>query len=184
MPFSLLAAAFLYAASVAQKPKSAMTRPYLHAPAINDYAKHAPSGTTILPEGKLLKPVGRAVPLAKWPHGLTLSPDAKTLFIPSEGTGQTVTGWDTAAPATQEFATGSDAGAKRPNSGGCAFSPDGKTLFWSGGDNGAVYLFDVATRSLANTRAVNGRTPTRSSSRSARTAATCTAPMSPTSGSP
>lgn len=133
-----------------------MTRPYLHAPAINDYAKHDPSGTTILPEGKLLKPVGRAVPLAKWPDGLTLSPDAKTLFIPSEGTGQTVTGWDTAAPATQEFATGSDAGAKRPNSGGCAFSPDGKTLFWSGGDNGAVYLFDVATRSLVAWVALNG----------------------------
>ncbi|MBC8138753.1 MAG: PD40 domain-containing protein, partial [Fibrella sp.] len=144
------------------KPKSpaqnvAKPRPYLHAPAVNEYARHDPSGTTILPEGKLLKPVGRAVPLAQWPHGLAIAPDGKTLFIPSEGVGQTITDWDTAAPKPTEFATGLDDAKKRkPNAGGCVFSPDGKTLFWSGGENGVVYLFDAATRTLTAEVSLNG----------------------------
>ncbi|MBC8139547.1 MAG: PD40 domain-containing protein, partial [Fibrella sp.] len=144
------------------KPKSSTRRvtkprPYLHAPAVNEYAKHDPSGTTILPEGKLLKPVGRAVPLAQWPHGLAIAPDGKTLFVPSEGVGQTITDWDTTAAQTKELPTGLDEAKKRkPNAGGCVFSPDGKTLFWSGGENGAIYLFDAAARTLIAEVSLNG----------------------------
>lgn len=137
--------------------KTPRQQPYLHAPAVNEYAKHDPNGITILPEGKLLKPVGRAVPLIQWPHGLAIAPDGKTLFIPSEGAGQTITDWDTATPQTKEFPTGLDEAKKRkPNAGGCVFSPDGKTLFWSGGENGAIYLFDPTTQALIAEISLNG----------------------------
>lgn len=152
--------AFFVPSSFAQKPKAKLPkpRPYLHAPSVNTYARHDPEGMTILPEGKLLKPVGRAVPLAKWPHGMTLMPDGKTIFIASENAGQTVTGWDAPGDAqVKPFDAGVDAtGKKRSNSGGCAVSPDGGTLYWSGGENGAVYLFDTATQAFIAQVSLNG----------------------------
>src|SRR5215831_8368048 len=65
--------------------------PYLHAPAVSEYALHNPNGTTILPTGRLLRPAGKHFPVAKWPHGLVLSPDGATAFVASEGIGQFVT---------------------------------------------------------------------------------------------
>src|SRR5690349_15155697 len=65
-------------------------RPYLHAPSVDTYARHDPAGLTILPTGRHLKPVGKHFPLAKWPHGLAMSPDGTTLFIASDGVGQFV----------------------------------------------------------------------------------------------
>src|SRR5215470_11153577 len=74
--------------------------PFLHAPAIDDYAKHDPQGTTIIPNGRFLRPAGRHIPVARWPHGLTLSPDGRTLFVASEGVGQLVSDWTSDNPQT------------------------------------------------------------------------------------
>src|SRR5436309_12179569 len=98
--------------------------PYLHAPSVTTYARHNPTGLTILPTGRYLKPVGRHLPLARWPHGLALSPDGKTLFIASEGVGQFVTDWDGPQPLVTSF----PAGEKKTNAGGAASRPAGRTL--------------------------------------------------------
>src|SRR4051794_12229802 len=58
-------------------------QPYLHAPSVDTYARHDPDGLTILPTGRYLKPAGTHRPLSRWPHGLVMSPDGNTLFIPS-----------------------------------------------------------------------------------------------------
>jgi YVTN family beta-propeller protein len=120
--------------------------PYLRAPALNEYARHDPAGTTILPSGRFLRPLGRHFPVARWPHGLALSPDGGTLFVASDGVGQLVTGWETASPVIAEVVPVQGSGPKRSNGGGAAFSPDGGTLYWSGGDNGAVYAFDTVSK--------------------------------------
>jgi YVTN family beta-propeller protein len=117
---------------------------YLHAPSVTSYARHDPSGVTILPTGRLLKPVGRHVPLARWPHGLALSPDGKTLFVASEGAGQFVTAWDGPHPTVSAFSPGEE----KTNGGGAVFSRDGKTLYWSSGDSGLIYCVDVASRRI------------------------------------
>ena len=46
----------LVAASFAALPLPALAQnvPYLHAPAVTEYALHNPGGTTILPDGRLL----------------------------------------------------------------------------------------------------------------------------------
>src|SRR6266478_537494 len=71
---------------------------YLHAPAIDDYAKHDPNGVTILSNGRLLKPAGRHLPVANSPYGLAMSKDGKILFVASDGAGQFITGWREAKP--------------------------------------------------------------------------------------
>ncbi|NOS68957.1 MAG: hypothetical protein HOP33_03420 [Verrucomicrobia bacterium] len=129
---------------------SALEKPYLHAPSVDTYAKHDPNGLTILSSGRYLKPVGRHVPVGSEPYGLTMSRDGKTLFVASDGVGQIITDWREAKPVVTVVnpPTYLKNGKKEKasNAGGTDFSPDGKTLYWSSGDTGAVYFYDVATR--------------------------------------
>lgn len=125
--------------------------PYLHAPSVESYAKHDPSGLTILSNGRYLKPVGRHVPVARFPYGLAMSRDGETLFVASDGMGQIVTAWRTPKPEvliihppTNQRSDGRR--GKPTNAGGADFSPDGRTLYWSSGETGAIYVFDVASR--------------------------------------
>jgi len=129
--------------------RDAKRTPYLCAPAIDRYCVHDPNGTTILPNGRLLRPLGRHIPLAQWPHGMVPSPDGNTLFVASEGVGQLVANWLGDSPAVLTLAP------DKENAGGAAFSPDGSLLYWSSGESGAVYVFDVAKRQRLATISLN-----------------------------
>jgi YVTN family beta-propeller protein len=128
----------------------AQEQPFLHAPSVDTYAKHDPKGLTILSNGRFLKPAGRAVPVAREPYGLAMSRDGKTLFVASDGAGQIISDWRGSKPVVTEVIppTYSRRGrrAKGASGGAVEFSPDGRTLYWSSGNTGAVYFFDVATR--------------------------------------
>lgn len=128
---------------------AAQDSPYLHAPSVDTYAKHDPNGLTILSNGRFLKPVGRHLPVAREPYGLAMSRDGKTLFVASDGKGQLIFDWRGVKPVITELVppTASRRGrrAKRASGGGADFSPDGRILYWSSGNTGAVYFFDVAS---------------------------------------
>ncbi len=130
--------------------------PYLHAPAVEAYATFNPRGTTVLPTGRLIKPWGTSIPVAKWPHALVLSPDGDTAFVASGRIGQLILDWNTSKPVVKPVEP-----MKQGVGGSAAFSPDGKTLYWSGGNNGGLYVFDVATAQetgfISIDTAVNGK---------------------------
>jgi YVTN family beta-propeller protein len=124
--------------------------PYLHAPSVDTYAKHDPAGVTILPNGRHLKPVGKHLPLARWPHGLAMSRDGNKLFVPSDSVGHVLCRWQTESPQVAELKP-PKLDAKRKahlNAGGADFSPDGKVLYWSSGERGTVFVFDTESREL------------------------------------
>jgi YVTN family beta-propeller protein len=125
-------------------------QPYLHAPSVDTYARHDPNGLTILSSGRHLKPVGRHLPVARFPYGLAMSRDGKILFVASDGIGQLITHWQDASPKVIEIQPPAYKGSRkkeRPsNAGGADFSTDGRTLYWSGGESGVIYFFDVASR--------------------------------------
>ena len=120
--------------------------PYIHAPVQDQYPKHDPTGVTILPTGRLLRPVGKHTPLAQWPHGMCLSPDETTVFVASGGQGQFIRNWKSAAPEVTNF--NPSAKKKRSNAGGCAFSKNGKTLYWSSGESGEILSIDVESQKV------------------------------------
>lgn len=137
-------------------------QPYLCAPALNEYARHDPTGTTILPNGRFLRPLGTALAVPQWPHGLALSPTGEDLFVASGRMGTIVGGWRAAQPSFTPVVptiTGSD---RCSNGGAAVYSADGQTLYWSSGDTGFVYVFDVATRTkraeISLNEAVGGET--------------------------
>lgn len=140
----------------------AQQTPYLHAPSINTYAKHNPAGLTILPTGRYLKPVGKHLPLARWPHGLALSPDGGTAFVASEGVGHLITQWNSEKPTITPIAMEPEDNEaptrrkRRANTGAAVFSPNGKTLYWSSGESGEIYVVDVAAHKVVGSIALNG----------------------------
>jgi YVTN family beta-propeller protein len=125
-------------------------QPYLHPPSINTYATHDPSGTTILPNGRYLRPEGKHFPLGRFPHGLVMSRDGSKLFVPSDGVGQILTDWQSGTPAIAELNPPKPPGKKKGhlNAGGAAFSPDGSLLYWSSGDRGTLFIFDTVSTNL------------------------------------
>ncbi|HJZ97487.1 MAG TPA: beta-propeller fold lactonase family protein, partial [Candidatus Solibacter sp.] len=126
-------------------------QPYLHAPAVDAYAKHDPAGTTILPNGRYVRPEGRHFPLVRFPHGLAMSRDGKRLFVPSDGAGQILTEWQSGAPKIVEVRPPQPPPGRRRghlNAGGADFSPDGTVLYWSSGDKGTILVYDTVSNQL------------------------------------
>jgi len=136
-------AAFLWTAALCAQP-------YLHAPAVDKYAKHDPAGITILPNGRYIRPEGRSFPLSRFPHGLAMSRDGKQLFVPSDGVGQILTNWQSGAPNIIQLNPPKPPGNSKGhlNAGGADFSPDGSLLYWSSGDRGTLFVFDTASARL------------------------------------
>ncbi|NUQ69913.1 MAG: PD40 domain-containing protein [Chthonomonadales bacterium] len=125
---------------------TAPPRPYLHAPSVSTYAVHNPAGTTILSNGRLLKPIGKHYPVGKWPYGLVSSRDGAAIFVASDGTGLIVRDWMGGTPSFAPVVPSAPGQPNRKlNAGGADFSPDGRTLYWSGGDGGTIMVFDAAT---------------------------------------
>jgi YVTN family beta-propeller protein len=125
-------------------------QPYLHAPSVDTYATHDPAGTTVLPNGRWLRPEGRHFPLVRFPHALAMTRDGKKLFVASDGVGQIVTEWQSRSPNIVEVLPPSPPGKKRTdlNAAGAEFSPDGSQLYWSSGETGAIFVFDTASTRL------------------------------------
>ena len=125
-------------------------QPYLHAPAVDTYATHDPVGITILPNGRELRPEGRQFPVGRFPHGLAMSRDGDLLFVASDGAGQILAKWQSGTPKISELALPKPPGRRRGhlNAGGADFSPDGKTLYWSSGDKGTLFVFDTVSGQL------------------------------------
>ncbi|MCX6610771.1 MAG: bifunctional YncE family protein/alkaline phosphatase family protein [Acidobacteria bacterium] len=117
----------------------------LSAPAGDSYAVHNPSGVTIIPNGRLLEPIGTHYPLARFPHGMAISRNGALLFIPSDGVGQLVTNWQSGSPKITELKPPASTKRIHLNAGGADFSPDGTLLYWSSGERGTIFVFDTAT---------------------------------------
>ncbi len=138
------------------RPGSAAESPYLHAPSVDTYAKHDPAGLTILSNGRFLTPAGKHVPVSRGPYGLVMTRDGACLFVASDGVGQIISDWQNGQPKVAHLNPLSVGNRrKRGNTGGADFSPDGKTLYWSGGESGAVMIFDAASGTSQGEVALN-----------------------------
>ncbi len=118
---------------------------HLHPPSVETYAKHDPSGVMILSERPLFEASRKEFSTgAGGPYGLAMSPDGRRLFVASDGVGQLLSNWQLDAPQITQVELTHPTNRKKghSNGGGADFSPDGKLLYWSSGESGAVFVFD------------------------------------------
>lgn len=108
-------------------------------------------GKSVIPNGRILTPVGRQVTVAPHPYGLVLSPDGNTLVTANSGTNPLsitiIRNIRSDAPEVQQIPPGvnTDRGILASVFMGLAISPDNKTVYVAGGQENKIYLFDLAT---------------------------------------
>jgi YVTN family beta-propeller protein len=134
----------------------------LEAPAVDRPVKIDLSGKTILPNGRLITPLGSHVKVAPHPYGLALSPDGKTLVTANSGThpfsASIITQLDSPEPQVVQIPPGFKPADADPDSVflGVAVGPDNRTLYLSEGNNGRVGIFDLVTHQRLYSLSVDG----------------------------
>jgi YVTN family beta-propeller protein len=155
--FSVLLVSWLLAG---QSPRQGSQE--LEAPAGDRPVKIDLSGETVLPNGRLITPLGRQVKVAPHPYGLALVPDGKTLVTANSGTHpfsvSIITQLDSVEPQVAQIPPGLKPADADPDSVflGVAVGPDNRTLYLSEGNNGRVGIFDLVTRQRLYSLSVDG----------------------------
>jgi len=128
----------------------------LQVPGSQEFCRINENGTSVLPSGRYVTPAGQLVRITHDPFGLVLSPDGTTAVTLHNGA---FTRLDLASLAAvrvpsydkkivSPFSNGSFLGV--------AFSADSKKVYLSGGDNGAVLVYDLATFQRLDSISLNG----------------------------
>jgi DNA-binding beta-propeller fold protein YncE len=134
----------------------------LQAPAVNRPVRIDAGGETVLPNGRLITPLGKHVKVAPHPYGLALSPDGKTLVTANSGTSpfsiSILTGLAGPEPQVAQIPPGIKSADADPDSVylGVAIAPDNRTLYVSEGNNGRVGIFDLISHQRLYSLSLDG----------------------------
>ena len=118
-------------------------------PAGDRYASIAPEGETILPNGRILSPLGRLFRVRPHPYGLTMSADGRwVVAVSSDGPKLSIL--DVGNPAEPKIGfipddSGPGEGVLDAAFMGLAVGPDNRVVYVSGGSDWSVSAFDLET---------------------------------------
>lgn len=128
----------------------------LTVPAGNEPTKINENGSTVLPSGRFLSPAGSFIRITHDPFGMDISPDGTKAVTLHNGVFTII---DLQTLATVRV-PGYDGKIKSPFSKGSflgvAFANDSKTVYLSGGDNGAVISYDIEKLTRIDSISLNG----------------------------
>lgn len=128
----------------------------LQVPALNEYCKVNESGSSVLPSGRLVSPAGKLLRITHDPFGVAISPDGKKAVTLHNGVFTVIN----LTTLTHTRIPSYDTSIKSPLSNGSflgvAFAADSKTVFLSGGDNGAVIVYDTEKFQTLDSISLNG----------------------------
>lgn len=119
-------------------------------PAENEYVKIDKKGKTIIPNGRIINPLGKTIMTAPHPYGLTLSNDGSIAVTANSGINPLsvtiIRNLLSENPEIQQVPPGpvSDAGVLASVFMGLAISPDNKTLYVAGGQENKIFLFNIS----------------------------------------
>jgi len=145
--------------SLSTLAQSQHTYPVLSVPGTADWARIDPTGTSVLPSGRFCTPAGQTIAVTHDPFGMAISPDGATTVTLHDGVFTIIDNKTLSNTRVPSY----DGAIRSPLSAGSflgvAFLPDSKTVYLSGGDNGAVIGYDIATLSRIDSISLNGHNP-------------------------
>jgi YVTN family beta-propeller protein len=121
----------------------------LSAPADGLYTGIDRNGTTVIPNGRLIRPAGRSVTVAPHPFGLALSRTGELAITANSGTEplsiSIIESLSSREPTVRSIPPGptTDEGVLASVFMGLAISPDERTVYVAGGQENGIYLFDI-----------------------------------------
>ncbi len=137
-----------------QTPQPVQT---LQVPGKDQYCAINVNGRSVIPSGRWLTPAGELIRITHDPFGMAISPDGKKAVTLHNGVFTII---DIAAMSHTRI-PGYDKTIPSPLSHGSflgvAFAPDSKTVYLSGGDNGAVIVYDIDKLQRTDSISLNGQ---------------------------
>ena len=133
--------------------------PVLSVPATSEYAHIDTAGKSTLPSGRYVTPAGQTIRITHDPFGMALSPDGATTVTLHNGVFTIIDNSTLASIRVPSYDGTITSPLSRGSFLGVAFSPDSRTVYLSGGDNGAVISYDIASRRRLDSISLNGRIP-------------------------
>jgi YVTN family beta-propeller protein len=121
----------------------------LSAPAGNEYTAIHKSGTTVIPNGRLITPAGVSVETAPHPYGLAVTGDGDIAVTANSGVRPLsitiIKGLQSGHPTVMQVPPGAagDGGVLASVFMGLAIAPDHRTVYVAGGQTNKVYAFSV-----------------------------------------
>jgi len=121
------------------------------APAGSRYVSIDHSGETVIPNGRILTPVGKSIVVAPHPFGLTLSPDGNTAITANSGINPLsitiIRNILSDNPEVQQIPPGpsTDKGVLASVFMGLAVSNNNSVVYVAGGQENCIYVFDLKT---------------------------------------
>lgn len=120
------------------------------APAGERYVERDPNGETVLPNGRLIRPIGKMLRVRPHPYGLTMSADGRwVVAVSSDGPQLSIVDMaDVESPKISFIPDNVESGKGVLDSAfmGLAIAPDNRTLYVAGGNDWSVTAFDLETR--------------------------------------
>lgn len=129
----------------------------LQVPGSNKFCKMDERGTSVLPSGRFVTPAGDLIRITHDPFGMAISPDGKKAVTLHNGVFTII---DLASLNTTRVPSYDKKIASPLSNGsflGVAFAGDSKTVYLSGGDNGAVIGYDIEKLERIDSISLNGK---------------------------
>jgi DNA-binding beta-propeller fold protein YncE len=130
--------------------------PILTVPGINDYAHIDTAGTSILASGRFITPAGTTIRITHDPFGMVISPEGTKIVTLHNGVFTIIDNNTLAATRVPSY----DGKIRSPllhgSFLGVAFAGDSRTVYLSGGDDGAIIAYDVTTLRRTDSISLNG----------------------------
>ncbi|MDX2047091.1 MAG: bifunctional YncE family protein/alkaline phosphatase family protein [Chitinophagaceae bacterium] len=129
----------------------------LTVPGSNQYASVNPGGISVLPSGRYVTPAGKTIRITHDPFGMAVSPDGKKAVALHNGVFTIIDLLSMNHTRVPSY----DGKIISPLSNGSflgvAFAADSKTVYLSGGDNGAVIIYDIEKLQRTDSVSLNGK---------------------------
>ncbi len=137
--------------------KSANLEKVLQVPGRDQFCKIDVNGVSVLPSGRYVSPAGELLRITHDPFGMAISPDGKKCITLHNGVFTIIDIVSLDAIRVPSY----DGTVKSPLSRGSflgvAFASDSRTVYLSGGDNGAVIAYDIENLVKLDSISLNGK---------------------------
>jgi len=128
----------------------------LSVPGKDSFTQINVKGISVLPSGRFVTPAGETIQITHDPFGMAVSPDgAKTVTL-HNGVFTIIDNSTLAATRVPSYDSTIASPLSHGSFLGVAFSPDSKTVYLSGGDNGAVIIYDIQKLQRTDSISLNG----------------------------
>ncbi len=136
---------------VAQKTVQVM-----EVPGKGKYATIQGDSFAVLPSGRFLRPAGQLVRITHDPFGMAVSPDGSKVVTLHNGVFSIINTRDLAVTRVPSYDRRIPSPLSDGSFLGVAFAADNRTVYLSGGDNGAVIIYDIISMTRVDSISLNG----------------------------